>query len=518
MGAKKIKTSVLIIGGGATGTGVARDLAMRGIDCLLVERRDINAGASGSNHGLLHSGARYVFNDSLSASECAREGRLLKKLAAHCIEETGGLFVAVKGDDERYVADFPHLCAKCGVACQALTVEQVLEMEPALSPDTIAAYAVEDAAVDPFRLSLENLAHALALGAGLQRHSEVTGFKVRQKRISTTRVRNQLTGEALDIEADLVINASGAWAGQVAALAGADINVLYSKGSLLIADHRLAHRVINRLRPSSDADILVPGGTVSILGTTSIRVKTLDDIRPTIAESDFIVDTAAQMLPVLYKTRYIRAYAGVRPLVGRQKGENDRSVSRNFSLFDHTEAGIENFVTITGGKLTTYRLMAEKAVDLACDKLGRQAPCLTVSQPLPACEDFQWTEPGLAARQWARDHEAGDLMLCECEMVPRSAISRVITAIQKQNEAPDLRSIGLRSRMGKGSCQGAFCGVRISAYMSDRVDLQDYDAVGDLKNFLEGRWKGIRPVLWDVALAQEELQEALHCGLFGLEL
>jgi len=515
---KTVKTRVLVIGGGATGTGVARDLALRGIDCLLVERRDITAGASGANHGLLHSGARYVSSDPVSAGECAREGRLLKKLAGHCIEDTGGLFVAVKGDDENYVADFPRLCAKCGVTCQRLDVGEVLEMEPALSPDTIAVYAVEDAAVDPFRLCLENMAHALALGGSLQRHTEVHGFTVRKNRIAATRVRNQLTGEQVDIEADLVINASGAWAGQIAALAGADISVLYSKGSLLITDHRLAQRVINRLRPSSDADILVPGGTVSILGTTSIRIKTLDDIRPTVAESDFIVDTATQMVPELQKIRYIRAYAGVRPLVGSQKGENDRSVSRNFSLFDHAEAGIDNFITITGGKLTTFRLMAEKAVDLACDKLGVDAPCLTAAQPLPPCEDFQWTEPGLAARQWIREHDAGDLMLCECEMVPSSVISRVIESIRKQNEKPDLRSIGLRSRIGKGSCQGAFCGVRISAYMSDRPDMQDYEAVSDLRNFLEGRWKGIRPVLWDASLAQEELQEALHCGLFGLEL
>ena len=518
MAAKTVKTKVLVIGGGATGTGVARDLALRGIDCLLVERRDITAGASGANHGLLHSGARYVSSDPVSAGECAREGRLLKKLAPHCIEDTGGLFVAVKGDDENYIADFPGLCAACGVNCREVDVAEVLEMESALSPDTIAVYAVEDAAVDPFRLCLENMAHALDLGGRLQRHTEVTGLAVRNGRITATRVRNHLTGEALTIEADLVINASGAWAGQIAAMAGAEIHVLYSKGSLLIADHRLAQRVINRLRPSSDADILVPGGTVSILGTTSIRIQTLDDIRPTIEESDFIVDTAAQMLPELQETRYIRAYAGVRPLVGSQKGENDRSVSRNFSLFDHAESGVENFITITGGKLTTYRLMAEKAVDLACDKLGIDAPCLTAVQPLPPCEDFQWTEPGLAAKQWIQDHEAGDLMLCECEMVPSSVISRVMASIRKQNEKPDLRSIGLRSRIGKGSCQGAFCGVRISAYMSDLPEMQDYDAVTDLRRFLEGRWKGIRPVLWDASLAQEELQEALHCGLFGLEL
>ena len=111
---------MLIIGGGATGTGVARDLTLRGVRCILVEKKDITAGASGANHGLLHSGARYVSSDPDSAAECMRESAILKKMARNCIEETGGLFVAVEGDDENYVADFPLLCGKCGIPVKIL--------------------------------------------------------------------------------------------------------------------------------------------------------------------------------------------------------------------------------------------------------------------------------------------------------------------------------------------------------------------------------------------------------------
>ena len=102
-----MKTQVLVIGGGATGTGLVRDLAMRGVSCILVEKRDINAGASGGNHGLLHSGCRYVASDQSAAIECREERELIKRLAPQCIEDTGGLFVAVQGDDEKYIADFP---------------------------------------------------------------------------------------------------------------------------------------------------------------------------------------------------------------------------------------------------------------------------------------------------------------------------------------------------------------------------------------------------------------------------
>jgi glycerol-3-phosphate dehydrogenase len=112
-----LKTQVLIIGGGITGTAIARDLALRGVHSIVIDRSHINAGASGANHGVLHSGARYVASDPESSRECKAENELLKKLAPHCIEDTGGLYVAVAEDDEKYLADFPQLCAKAGVPC-----------------------------------------------------------------------------------------------------------------------------------------------------------------------------------------------------------------------------------------------------------------------------------------------------------------------------------------------------------------------------------------------------------------
>ena len=127
-----METEVLIIGAGVTGAGLARDLALRGVHCVIVEAKDINAGASGANNGLLHSGARYVSNDPVSANECRDESRLLKTLAPACIEDTGGLFVAVAGDDEAYIAEFPRLCAQHGIPVQELQPRQALELEPEL--------------------------------------------------------------------------------------------------------------------------------------------------------------------------------------------------------------------------------------------------------------------------------------------------------------------------------------------------------------------------------------------------
>lgn len=515
---KKIETQVLIIGGGVTGTGLARDLALRGLTCIVVEKGDINSGASGANHGLLHSGARYVYSDPGSASECMQEAALLKKMAPDCIEETGGLFVAVQGDDENYIADFPLLCEKSGIPVTILDPVDAIKMEPALSERVIAAFSVQDASIDPFKLSLENIEQARSLGCKLLRHSKVDHFDMDHKRIRATMVRNTLTGELSTIEAEQVVNASGAWAKEIAALAGIAFNLTYSKGSLLITHNRIAQKVVNRLRPSANADILVPGGTVSILGTTSVSIDSLDKIFPTVAEIDLMVAEASAMIPILEKTRFIRAYAGVRPLFGSGSASDDRKISRSFALLDHANDGVENFVSITGGKLTTYRLMAEKTADLICRRMGIHFPCWTKTEPLPSVLSARWTKPDLSPISWVKGDISDKTLLCECEMVPESIIDSLIASIRQRYGKPDLQSLGVRSRIGKGACQGTFCSIRISAHLYDTGALNGDQGISDLQSFLNERWRGVRPLLWNESLSQAELQEALHCGMFGLEL
>jgi len=136
--------------------------------------------------------------------------------------------------------------------------------------------------------------------------------------------------------------------------------MLYSKGTLLVTAHRVTEQVVNRLRSPGDGDILVPGGTVSLLGTTSVRIDSPDLIIPTIKEVDLIVNEGSRMIPTLKGIRYIRSYAGVRPLLKMDSALDDRSVSRGFTLLDHSRDGLENFATIPSGKLTTFRFMADK--------------------------------------------------------------------------------------------------------------------------------------------------------------
>jgi glycerol-3-phosphate dehydrogenase len=301
-------------------------------------------------------------------------------------------------------------------------------------------------------------------------------------------------------------------------MAGINVNMVFSMGSLLVTSQRITKRVINRLRMPTDGDILVPGGVVSILGTTSKRIEDPDRIYPAVDEVDHIIEQGGQMIPALKESRYIRAYAGVRPLVSMGGDDNDREVSRGFTLLDHKKDGVDNFITITGGKLSTYRLMAEKTSDIVCKKHGITQTCKTKTTPLPSTHDGEWSEPGVFIADSIDSKTLHDSYLCECEMVPEKAIKRVIDSIKKNGGRPDLESIAIRTRVGKGTCQGTYCSVRLLSYLCDNKDYTAANGLNDLKLFLNERWKGEHPLLWDQTLIHSSLKEMIHCGLFCLEL
>lgn len=518
--ASTLQTEVLIVGGGVTGAGIMRDLALRGIHCILIDKLDLCAGASGGNHGLLHSGARYVATDLEAAIECRQENELLKRLAPHCIEATGGLFVAVEGDDPGFAERFPGLCQRAGIACEELPVTEARALEPQLCERLLRVYRVPDATVDPFHLALAHVDHARHLNGSLYlSHTELLRFEIEGGEVRAALCRDSRTQAALRIRARQVVNAGGAWAMKIARLAGcADVNLLYAKGTLLVNHDRMTRHVVNRLRLPGDGDILVPGGTVSLLGTTSTRIDDLDHVAPTVDEIDRNIREGAAMIPALAHARYTRAFSRVRPLLQGTGDTSDRAASRGFALMGHATQGLGNFCTITGGKLTTFRLMAEKAADLVARRLGNTQPGLTATTPLPGHDVGRWTEPGAAPRQWLRLNNPGDMILCECEMVPQSAIDEIVQA--PGDEAPQamsLEAIALRSRVGKGPCQGSFCGIRVTSYLYDQGHYEGAVGLTHMRDFFDERFKGQRLVIWGQQAAQMELAEALHCGLLGLD-
>jgi len=505
-----VRTEVLIIGGGITGAGIARDLAMRGVQTILLEKGDFSAGTTGRCHGMLHSGGRYAVKDPASARECARECQIIRRIASFCVEGTGGLFVSLEGDDVEYIDHFLEGCRRTGVLAEPIDLREAIEREPNLSPDVRAAISVPDAYVDPFFLTHGNIESARANGAVARNYCQVLRMERAGERIEKVIYRDLRNGQEESVNPEIVVNATGAWAGEIASLAGLEIPVKMDKGTLVVMNGRLVNGLVNRLRRPSDGDIIVPSHSSSILGTTSVEVSSPRDNNPTTAEVELLIKEASQMVPLIADGRAIRAYAGIRPLPMEAAG--GREISRTFRLIDHKEGGVENMISIIGGKLTTYRLMAEKVSDLVVSKLGMNAPCTTMKEEIrpPSPKALRKGTGGLSRFRMSRKYGAlaasiaricdntvrGRELVCSCEEVQRGELE-FFSSLEDVKELSDLMR---RTRAGMGYCQGGLCAYNMVSAM---LDHSDEPPLKMLKNFRKERWKGIQPVLFGDQLRQE---------------
>jgi glycerol-3-phosphate dehydrogenase len=431
-------SSVIIIGAGITGAGIARDLSLRGIEVTLMERNAPASGATGRCHGLLHSGARYAVSDPKAAAECAMENPILKRIASYYIEDTGGLFLALDEKEADYGDTLLDACRRASIPMKELSCNE------STNRHAMRCLSTNDAAIDPFLLTLANLYDARMSGAVIH-----TGIGVRQ--IEDGHV-------ALDdgsrMKADVIINAAGH---ECASLKNMSLRIQPDKGTILVTERRVCGVVLNRMRPPSDGDIIVPSHTSSLIGTTSAPSSSTAPARE---EYRRLMREAVALLPSLKGVRIIRAFSGVRPLIGSGDG---RLLSRDY----HIEAD-GSTISVAGGKLTTYRLIAEKAADMAMRLLGERGKCRTM-EPLPNI---------------LRDEPAGDV-LCNCEQASHRLI-----------EMDFLRPADAwkYNRIGFGACQGMRCAKN----------------AGRERELLEERWKGVKPVLDDVQLRQSYLTWASY--------
>jgi glycerol-3-phosphate dehydrogenase len=522
-------TQVVVIGGGATGVAVLRDLARRGIRAVLVDRSDLGTGTSGRWHGLLHSGARYAVRDQESARECIVENQILRRIAPHTIEDVGGLFVQLPSDEEAYAEKLAAGCAQAGIPIERLSGAEARQREPLLTSDVRMAYAVPDAGIDAWALLRSMARDATEHGARVLVRHPVVGFERRDGRLRTVRVHDLVRGEDVLIGCEWVVNAAGAWAGQIGRLAGVSIHMIPGKGVMVVMALRYVRGVVNAMRKPADGDIVVPQHEVAILGTTSVEVADPDDIHVGTADVDKMIDMCSQMVPSIASGRALRAFAGSRPLYRPEPAAADQSsgpgpapggdatadtreVSRTFTVLDHASRdGLENMLSIVGGKLTTCRQMAEALVDRLADRMGVTTPCTTASEPLPGADHglHRLAEP-LARIE--REGAYGDL-LCECELATRTQVRAAIEA--GVDELEDLRR---QLRVGYGPCQGGFCVWRAAAMLSESrgSDAGKPDPLVGLERFIEERWRGQRATIWGDQARQLLLNQAIYRGIFDL--
>jgi glycerol-3-phosphate dehydrogenase len=516
---RKLQTEVLVIGGGATGAGIIRDLAMRGFQCLLVEKRDLSHGTTGRYHGLLHSGGRYAVKDPQAARECIEENRILRRIMPHCIEDTGGFFVVTPWDDPAFGDEFMRGCQETDVPCEEMSLSQMLKEEPLLNRGISRCFRVPDASADSFLATETNVASARHYGAKIYPYHEVRALLKEGGRVVGALCHDLVHDEEVTIHADMVVNAAGAWAGKVAHMAGIEVHVVPGKGTMVAIASRVLNTVVNRCKMPSDGDIIVPVHTVAIIGTTDVRVEDPEHFAIEPWEVQLMLDEGEKLIPGVRQMRMLRAWGGVRPLYQETATADTRDVTRAYTLLDHERRdGLQGFITMTGGKWTTYRQMAQVLVDRVCEKLSTQRECRThlevMDDPLHhgprAAGDHYYLGSRLAHSE---AEDAYGRLICECELATYADIERSIM----EGEAKTLDDIRRDVRLGMGPCQGGFCTYRAVGILHALRPTAVEASNAALRDFLQERWKGLTPILWGAQLKQERLDELIYLSVLNAD-
>jgi glycerol-3-phosphate dehydrogenase len=301
---------------------------------------------------------------------------ILRRIMPGLLELNDGLFIAVDEQQLAYRETFLEACTDCGIPAEELSPAAALEMEPRLNPRLLAAIRIPDGAFDPYRFTLAFIASAISRGAEFHPFTTVTALDPQRGSIAARGLNS-----VRHLGCDALINAGGPWAPDIAALAGISLQVERSAGVLVTVADRLCNMVINILSLPGDADIIVPQRSTSLLGTTSWPVDDPDHIEISPEQVAWILEKSGTMIPAASRSPVRGVMAAVRPLI-KDSSSQGRATTRSYRCFDHAGQGAPGFFSITGGKTTTARLMAEKMSDMVCDYLDWKRPCSTQIEPL----------------------------------------------------------------------------------------------------------------------------------------
>ncbi len=428
---------VVVVGGGITGAGVALDAASRGYSVALVERDDFGQGTSSRSSKMVHGGLRYLQNFDLGlVREALLERQLLVRLAPHLVYPTPFLVPAL-GDDRRdrrigIGLNMYDVMATSRIGRgrsqrhehageaqywspdrhRTISGEEAAELIPALGPmDPSSAYLFYDCQTDDSRLVLTVLGEAERFGAVVLNGAEVTDVLEDDGRADGAAFTEAESGERIEVRADNVVNATGVWADRI------------RPGELLTEEE------IPNIRPSrgthvtisnDDLDIgtaacIVPAGadrTIFALpwygrvlaGTTDNDYEgDIDRVPPSGDDIIYLLDALNGYFGTeLGPAQLTGAYAGVRPLISSGDPKKSVDISRKAELYE-TSSGM---LTITGGKLTTFRRMAAQVVDRIAERGGREAECRTDDIPLGMAARSEDLETGVDLPQGAADQLA----------------------------------------------------------------------------------------------------------------
>ena len=529
---------VVVIGGGITGAGVARDLSLRGLSVLLLEKGDYGAGTTGASSWMIHGGPRYLeFDWDTTRLSCQDAGHIVS-IARNLVYRVVFIIPVLphdKNNIERMetameVYDrFQPL--KRSHPHRRLTPEEALQVEPGLAPDLVGAVTMEEWGVDPHRLVFANVQDAVAHGARALNHTRVTELIRDGGKVIGVRYRGP-DGETSEARARVVVNASGPWSPEVAAMAGVHVELRPAKGIHIVYPHRISNFSISAESIDGRDLLMVAHGGFTLLGTTDDDFYgDLDSVDVMEDEVEYLLQGFERVFPSIRDYRPVRTTTGVRPTLFKWRRYEDE-LSRRYEVIDHAGQGADGFISIAGGKLSMYRLMAEETSDAVCRKLGQQAPCQTATRPLPGNESDVTPAAELAARcgipalaamklqsrhgsnaEKVLDEGQTSRILCRCEPVTEGELIHAARHEQVRSLADAFRRVGIAA----GPCAGAACILRASEVVGRELGWSASQRFDAAREFVRGAWLGRAPVLSHAGWAQEELAQGAMRGLMERE-
>jgi glycerol-3-phosphate dehydrogenase len=385
---------VLIIGGGITGAGTARDLALRGVRVALVEQHDFAFGTSSRSTKLVHGGLRYLEQMAFGlVFESCRERYILQQIAPHLVRPTPLIIPLYRGARRSPALVRSGLLFYDLLAVfrnthwhRMLTAAEARRRQPVLDPEGLRGAALYwDCRMDDARLCLENALAAREAGAVTVNYARVTQLRSTRGHLTGVVVHDQESGAEVEVSARVIVNATGPWLDQICALEETTRPKLHpTRGS---------HILVPRISPaeeslylSSEQDdrlfFVIPWGDLSLIGTTDIDIPAVEsDPQATTAEINYLLTESRNYLPNVHldDKDVIASFAGLRPLLAHS-GTQTSKASREHAIFE-SRSGL---ISIGGGKYTTYRSMAAELADRIMTRLGRERePAPTARIPLP---------------------------------------------------------------------------------------------------------------------------------------
>jgi glycerol-3-phosphate dehydrogenase len=437
---------VLVVGMGATGAGVALDAASRGLRVAVVDKGDLASGTSSKSSKLVHGGLRYLENYEFGlVREGVRERQLLMRLAPHLVRPMDFLYPVWPDTAKRRLLGLGlttydvFALASLGARGSAtrrhekVDADEAVALAPALADSGLVySYLYGDSATDDARLVLAVVQAARRFGSLVVTHAEVTGLTAEHGRVVGATVLDHLGGSTVHLRARHVVNATGVWVDRLQGFEepGREAVVQPSKGVHLVVPHeRLPLLQASVLLPSKQGDgrsmFAIPWGRQTILGTTDTPYGgQLDDLALTAEDLEYVLAAGnAVFKRDLAEDDVLGAWVGVRPLIRKPGSGSMSDISRRHTLVE----GAVGLLTITGGKLTTYRRMAKDVVDRIVEKDGLRARCRTDEIPLTGSRPVEslLLETTAAARALGLSDEVATSLVRQCGETAQHVLSLV---------------------------------------------------------------------------------------------